>query len=131
MIVGLVQEFYLSPLPTGVGKTLQGGDDLRPVILRLFEENAGHAHGDLEFRMGLKKFCKKVGSRKVALIRHLVENFPILLLPEELVPFRVEPERLVELKIDGQQRHGGTMFVLSIGAVSPVFPCVGTALPER
>ena len=55
--------------------------------------------------MGCNEFRKHQGRRKVAFLGHFEENGPVLLLPKKLLPYRMETEGLVELKIKGDKRH--------------------------
>ncbi len=43
--------------------------------------------------------------RQIAFLGNLEEDLPVLLVPEELVPVRMESERLVELKVKRDERH--------------------------
>jgi ABC-type thiamine transport system ATPase subunit len=54
---------------------------------------------------GWDQLRKHTGRRQVALLRDLEKDGPVLLLPEEFAPVRMEPERLVELKIKRGERH--------------------------
>jgi hypothetical protein len=55
--------------------------------------------------MGGDQLRKHPGRREVALLRNLEEDGPVLLVPEKLSPVRMEPKRLMELKIKRDERQ--------------------------
>jgi hypothetical protein len=66
--------------------------------------------------MGGDQLRKHPGRREVALLRNLEEDGPVLLVPEKLAPVRMEPKRLMELKIKRDERHVHT------SAADPILP---------
>jgi hypothetical protein len=107
MVVCLVEELDLSPFVAGIDEPLQGLDNLGLVAFRLFKKDPGHTHGDLEFWIRLEELGKKIGGGEIALLGNLDKDLPVFLLPEKLVPVRVEPERLMKLKINCEEWHDG------------------------
>jgi hypothetical protein len=73
--------------------------------LRLFEECAGHAEGDFEIGIFLDEPGKHFCGRQIAFVGDLFEYLFVHLVPDELFPCGVQPERLVQLKIKCRYWH--------------------------
>src|SRR5271157_881300 len=98
MVIGLIEQFYLAVFPSLINQSLQGLDHVRLIKFGLLKKCAGHAERNLESAVARDKVGEHGYRGEVTVFRDLNENIPVLLLPQELISFRMEPERLMEVK---------------------------------
>ena len=105
VVVGLIEKFDLIILHSCGVQFLQDPDDVRPIEFGLLKECSGHAQGDFKFRVFRNKLREHRSRRKIAFVRDFSENLFVLIIPQKLIPFRVESERLMKLEIECDQWH--------------------------
>jgi hypothetical protein len=105
MVIGLIETFHLPTLPAGGKQFLEGLDDLGVIKLRLFQKSSRKTEGNLKQRIFGDKFREHPHGREIALVGNFQEDIAVPFFPEELVPVRMKPKRLMHLKIKGDEGH--------------------------
>jgi hypothetical protein len=105
VVIGFVEIFYLTVLFPRVQQVLQFSDEFRLVKLGLFQKGSGHPEGNFEGGVRRDEFREHAGGRKIAFLGDLEEYGAVLLFPEKFAPIGMETKRLVELKIERDERH--------------------------
>jgi hypothetical protein len=105
MVISFFEKFDLVFAFAGGEQLLEAGDYFGLIHLCLFEESARHTEGDFEGGIFLDEFCEHSCGGQIAFIGDLFEYFLVHLIPDELVPCGMQPERLVQLKIKCRYRH--------------------------
>src|SRR3990172_3828399 len=106
MEIGLIEDFDLLQLPPRIQQILYGLYNLVIIELRLFQESAGHAQGDLKGGVIGNEFCEQGKGRQITFIGNLEKYVLIFFIPEEPIPVGMQPERLMQLKVKSNKRHG-------------------------
>src|SRR3990170_3175324 len=113
MEVGLIEDFDLLQLPPRIQQILYGLYNLQIIELRLFQECAGHAQGNLKGGVIGNEFGEQGKGRQITFIGNLEKYVLIFFIPKEPVPVGMQPERLMQLKVKSNKRHGNLLIRIS------------------
>src|SRR3990172_10348499 len=106
MEVGFIEDFDLLQLRPHIQQILYGFYNLIIIELRLFQESVGHDQGNLKGGVIGNEFDEQGNGRQIAFIGNLEKYVLIFIIPKEPVPVRMKPERLMQLKVKSNKRHG-------------------------
>ena len=106
VIVRLVEKLDALALPAGIEQVLESLDDLALVELGLIQKSARQADRELDVGLFPDKRRQCPDGGKVALPGLFREELPVSLIPQELVPFGMEQEGLMQLEIEDDGQHG-------------------------
>ena len=105
MIVCLVEKLDALALPAGIEKVLESLDDFAPVELGLIQEGTRQADGELDIGVFFDKRSQCPDCGEVSERRLFGKDFPVSFIPQELVPFGMEQEGLMQLEIEDDGQH--------------------------